>query len=161
VTVTLVSAAAPTFAITGAGGQSVELREPAAPAPLTLEPGDGGSFGGELAVPPGTWQLGVRIPGVEPVTRQVVVTSPAGISAQLRVMESDSYLEVEQDGTPLSDVSGAIATDGTELALTADDELRVLAGNAAAVHLTVNGISLGAMGGDGEVVEWRITPAGG
>lgn len=160
---TLVSAAAPNFAIAGAGGQAVTVpeAEPQPPQPLTLEPDATGMFGGELALPPGTWQLSVSAPGAETIARQVVVTPPTGLGGQLRVNEADSYLEVEQDGTPLAELSGGIATAGTEIPLTASEELRVLAGNAVAVHLTINGISLGAMGGDGEVVEWRITPAGG
>ena len=32
----------------------------------------------------------------------------------------------------------------------------VRAGNAGAVSLTINGVSMGAMGGPGEVVTWRI-----
>ena len=32
------------------------------------------------------------------------------------------------------------------------------AGNAAAVTMTINGITIGRMGASGQVVEWRITP---
>lgn len=163
VSATLVSPAAATFSITGAGGQAVPAPEspPAAPTPLTLEPDATGAFAGELALPPGTWQITVGAPDVEAVTREVVVAPPDGISGTLRVGDAASYLEVEQDGAPLSDLSGAIAPGGTEVAVAAAEELRVLAGNAAAVELTINGIPIGAMGGDGEVVEWRITPSGG
>ena len=63
---------------------------------------------------------------------------------------------MEEDGTPVADVSGGIASDGDSIALEADDEVRIRAGNAGAVRLVVNGIGLGAMGADGAVVEWRI-----
>ena len=43
----------------------------------------------------------------------------------------------------------------------AANEMTIRAGNAGAVRLTINGISIGAMGSDGAVVEWRITRAGG
>jgi hypothetical protein len=58
-------------------------------------------------------------------------------------------------------VSGGIAGDGERLELAAANEMTIRAGNAGAVRLTINGISIGAMGSDGAVVEWRITRAGG
>jgi hypothetical protein len=61
----------------------------------------------------------------------------------------------------LANVSGTVATDGATIELAATRELRIRAGNAGAVQLTLNGITVGAMGGGGQVVEWRITPAGG
>ena len=41
------------------------------------------------------------------------------------------------------------------ITLTADDEYR-----AGAVRLTINGIGLGAMGGNSAVIEWRIARSG-
>ena len=75
----------------------------------------------------------------------------------MRLDGAESYLEVEEDGTPVAGVSGAIAAPGDRVDLTANDELRIRAGNAGAVRLTINGIGIAAMGGDGAVVEWRIT----
>ena len=57
----------------------------------------------------------------------------------------------------VADVSGGIADDGDAIDLSAGDELRIRAGNAGAVRLTVNGVDIGFMGDDGAVVEWRIT----
>ena len=57
----------------------------------------------------------------------------------------------------MAGVSGAIAAPGDRVNLVANDEIRILAGNAGAVRLTINGIGIAAMGGDGDVVEWRIT----
>jgi len=68
-----------------------------------------------------------------------------------------SYLEVEEDGKRKSGVYGAIVPDGKAIALKADERIRVRAGNAGAVHVTINGIDLGKMGGNGAVVEWNIT----
>ena len=85
------------------------------------------------------------------------VRPDGGLSAALRVAGAESYLEVEEDGTPVAGVSGAIAAPGDRVDLTANDELRIRAGNAGAVRLTINGIGIAAMGGDGAVVEWRIT----
>ena len=38
----------------------------------------------------------------------------------------------------------------------AGTSIRILAGNAGAMRVIVNGIGLGRMGADGAVVEWRI-----
>jgi Domain of unknown function (DUF4115) len=57
--------------------------------------------------------------------------------------------------------SGAIASDGDVIELEANDGLRIRAGNAGAVRVTINGIGLGTMGADGAVVEWRIERGGG
>ena len=57
----------------------------------------------------------------------------------------------------MAGVSGAIAAPAIASTSAANDELRILAGNAGAVRLTINGIGIAAMGGDGAVVEWRIT----
>jgi hypothetical protein len=61
---------------------------------------------------------------------------------------------------PVATVSGSIADDGESVVLAATRELRIRAGNAGAIRLTINGITIGAMGGSGSVVEWRITRSG-
>jgi hypothetical protein len=41
--------------------------------------------------------------------------------------------------------------------LQARENLRIRVGNAGAVRLTINGITLGSMGATGSVVEWRVS----
>jgi hypothetical protein len=72
----------------------------------------------------------------------------------------DSYLELDEDGSPVDGVSGAIASDGDRINVRADGALRVLAGNAGAVRLIINGMNLGPMGAGGAVVEWRVQRTG-
>jgi hypothetical protein len=79
----------------------------------------------------------------------------------LRLEGGDSYLEVDADGAPVAGVSGTIAAAGDRIDLTATRELRIRAGNAGAVRVTINGIDIGAMGPAGAVVEWRISRSGG
>jgi Domain of unknown function (DUF4115) len=67
---------------------------------------------------------------------------------------------VEQDGTPIEGVSGGISDDGERVELRADASIRVRAGNAGAVRLSINGITFGPMGRDNAVIEWRITRSG-
>jgi cytoskeletal protein RodZ len=161
----LVQAAAPSFRVDDEAGQPVTLSPPAptAPAPLRLMAGDDGSFSGELVAPPGTWELRVMVetPGTEPLTRRVTIQPPAGLVGTLRVEGAQSYLEVDLDGEPVNGVSGGISDAGESVTLRAGREVRIRAGNAAAVRLTINGVEIGAMGPSGAVIEWRITRAGG
>jgi cytoskeletal protein RodZ len=161
VSAALVEQATPNFTVVDAAGAAIPLSPsaPSPPDPATLTADGSGVFAGEIALPAGTWDVTVATEGSEAVVRRVRVTPTDGLRATLRVVDADSYLEVEEDGTAVADVSGAIASDGDSVTLEADDELRIRAGNAGAVRLVVNGIGLGAMGADGAVVEWRIRPA--
>jgi cytoskeletal protein RodZ len=157
----LVSAGSPRITVTDGGGTPVTLRPeaPTGPEPAALTSDATGAFSGSLDLAPGTWDVTLGVEGGEPVTRRVTVAPAAGMRATLRLEGGDSYLEVSQDGTPVAESSGQIVEAESRVSLSAQREIRILAGNAGAVRLTVNGISLGAMGGSGAVIEWRITPA--
>jgi cytoskeletal protein RodZ len=157
----LVTAPTLDFTVTDAGGTAVDLapNDPAAPEPATLTADESGAFTGSLGLPAGTWDVTVTPASGDPVTRRVTVTAGEGLTAVLTIGGGDSYLEVEQDGTALADVSGGIASDGETIQLSAETDVRIRAGNAGAVRVRINGVELGTMGGDGEVVEWRITIA--
>ena len=156
---TLVDPPTATFVVTDAAGQpvTVEATPPPEPDRVRLTADEDGAFSGEIALRPGTWRLRVSLSDGDPVTRRVNVAPRRGLRAALRLDGAESYLEVEEDGAPVAGVSGGIAEPGDRVNLVADDEIRILAGNAGAVRLTINGIGIAAMGGDGDVVEWRIT----
>lgn len=160
---TLVTAATPTFAVADAAGGAVTIQpEPtAAPPAIALTADAVGAFSGSLGLPSGTWDVTVTPAGGEPITRRVTIQPAAGLTGTLQIAGGESYLEVEQDGTPVADVSGSIAVDGDSIAFSAEGDVRIRAGNAGAVRLTLNGINIGAMGADDAVVEWRITRSGG
>jgi hypothetical protein len=161
-TAALVTAPTPSFAVTDPGGTAVAIAPtpPVPPAAATLAVDAAGAFGGSLALSPGTWDVAVTAVGAEPVTRRVTVQPAAGLSGTLRLEGGQSYLEIDQDGAPMASVSGSIADVGESVTLAATQELRIRAGNAGAIRLTINGITIGAMGSDGTVVEWRITRTG-
>lgn len=161
VTVTLVEAAAPTVTVVDGSGQPVTLRPagPGSPAPLSLPTDGSGAFAGSVELAPGSWEVSAVAHGADPATRRVTVVPADGVRGTLAVEGGDTYLEVEVDGTPIAGTSGGIVEDGEEVALAAEREVRILAGNAGAARLTLNGIALGAMGAPGAVVEWRITRA--
>ena len=95
---------------------------------------------------PGTWDVTAAPTAGDPVTRRVTVQPAAGLSGTLRLEGGQSYLELDQDGAPVAGVSGSIAEDGNSIPLAATQTLRIRAGNAGATRLTINGISIGAMG---------------
>ncbi|MEO6295332.1 MAG: RodZ domain-containing protein [Candidatus Limnocylindria bacterium] len=160
---TLVTAATPSFTVADVAGGAVAVQPepPAAPPALALTADAAGVFSGSLGLPPGTWDVTVTPAGGEPVIRRVTIQPGTGLTGTLQIAGGESYLEVEQDGTPVAGVSGSIAADGETIALSAVDDVRIRAGNAGAVRLTLNGITIGAMGAGDAVVEWRITRSGG
>jgi cytoskeletal protein RodZ len=157
VSAVLVEAPSLTFAVTDAAGQAIDLdpADPTPPEPLTLTADPTGTFTGSLSLAPGTWELTIVTDGSAPVARTITVGQPSGLRATLTIGGGDSYVELEEDGSA-ADGSGSIASDGDVITLEAEEALRIRVGNAGAVRVTVNGVTLGAMGGDGAVVEWRI-----
>ena len=162
VSAVLVEPATPTFAITDAAGTPIDLEppDPAAPDPLTITADGTGAFTGGLALAPGTWELTIVTDGSAPAVRTVTSRQPEGLRAALVIGEGGSYVELDEDGSA-AEASGTIAADGDEISLEADESLRIRVGNAGAVRVTINGISLGDMGADGAIVEWRVQRAGG
>jgi len=156
----LVERPTPNFTVADPAGQAidVEASDPSAPDPAAITADPSGAFAGEISLRAGTWDVTLTVEGGEAVVRRVRVQPGDGLRATLRLIDGDSYLEVDEDGTPVDGVSGGIAADGESISLEADDELRIRAGNAGAVRLVVNGVQVGAMGADGAVVEWRIRP---
>ncbi|MBW3612686.1 MAG: DUF4115 domain-containing protein, partial [Chloroflexi bacterium] len=152
--------AAPSFEVLDAAGDPVDIdgEPPAPPEPVTLDADATGSFSGTMTLAPGTWELEIRADAGEPLVRSVTVTGGDGLTARVEIVGGDSYLELDEDGAAVDGWPG-IASDGDTIELGADDELRVRAGNAGAVRLTVNGVTIGEMGEDAQVVEWRIRPA--
>jgi cytoskeletal protein RodZ len=162
ITAVLERAPTPTFTIVDAAGAAVEpaIAPPTPPSPVTVEPDATGAFTTSLGLPAGAWRITVASPTDE-ATTTVAVAPGTGLTAAIAIEGGASYLDLYEDGDRVPDVSGRNAQDGDSVQLAADRELRIRVGNAAAVRLRVNGIELGAMGGAGAVVEWRITRAGG
>ena len=162
VTATLQRPPTPTFEVTDAADTTIEVEvaEPRAPDAVTLTADGGGAFTGTIELAPGAWRLTIAT-SESTVTRDVAVGSGDGLSARLTIGEGGSYLELEEDGEPVDGTSGTIVEEGDTISANADRVLRVRAGNAGAVRLTINGITVGAMGDPGAVIEWRITRDGG
>ena len=148
----------PNFTVTDESGQAIDIAPstPSPPDPVALTADSSGAFAGEISLRPGRWEVTLSLEGADPVVRRVQVQPAGGLRATLQLAGGDSYLEVEEDGTPVDGVSGGIAEEGDRITVEADDDIRIRAGNAGAVRVVVNGVQLGAMGTDGAVIEWRI-----
>jgi hypothetical protein len=145
--------------VTSASGAPIDLRiePPAAPDPLALTADAGGEFEGTIELGPGVWDVVLASDTGERNTRRVTVAPPDGLAATLEIAGGESYLVLEEDGTVVDELSGLVAADGEVIELEANDALRIRVGNAGAVRITINGISIGLMGDDAQVVEWRVT----
>ena len=161
VTATLIEAGAPTFRVTDPSGTAVTLTPaaPSVPEPLTMQADQSGAFSGALRLPSGTWELSVATDAGTPITRRIAVGPAEGLRATLQLSGGESYVDLDEDGTP-ADVTRTIAADGDRIDLSATRDLRIRVGNAGAVRITINGIGLGTMGANGQVVEWRVTRTG-
>jgi hypothetical protein len=163
VTVELEAPPEPDFEITSASGApiAVDPDPPAAPEALSIETDASGAFGGQLTLAAGTWQLTLSADGVEPISRGVTVGQADGLAATLEIDGGESYLLLEEDGEVVEAVSGLNAGDGDVIDLAAEESLRIRVGNAGVVRIIINGIVIGLMGDEAQVVEWRVTRAGG
>jgi cytoskeletal protein RodZ len=172
VTAKLATAASPAFSVKDFAGKAVSIRAPAVGTVISASAtaATDGAFSTTMSLPAGDWDLTfvAGAPGASPapsvaspapsgsVTRRITVRPPAGLTGTIVVARSASYLLVLQDGVPLAGVSGHVIAAGRTIVLSARSTITVRAGNAAAVSISIDGISLGTMGGSGEVIEWRI-----
>jgi cytoskeletal protein RodZ len=177
---TLGTAAGPGFTIKTASGQAVKVPTLAAGTTVTSDAtaAQDGTFTASLQLAPGTWQLSV-VPGAAAASGsvapsaaassatpagspapgasvQVTVKPASGLVGGLRIAGGPSYLIVLQDNVPLAGVSGHTLAAGKSVSLKAKTTLVVRAGNAGAVTMTINGVSIGTMGGSGQVIEWHV-----
>jgi cytoskeletal protein RodZ len=156
----LVTPAAPNFSVTDGLGRAVTVRAP--PAGKRVEArttaGSDGTFTTTVALAPGTWDLTLAASSTTPATRRLIVKAGTDLTGTLQVAGSPSYIELVQDGVQESSVSGRVVKPPKVAPLKASVSIMVRAGNAGAVSLTVNGVPLGAMGGPGQVITWRIVP---
>ena len=165
ITPTLVQATPPAFTVSSSTGEPVQspAATPAQPAPLELTAQDG-AFRGTLPLPPGVWDLAITATprDGDPVeeTRRVTVAAPAGLAVRLEVRGGPSYLEAYEDDVADDAVSFRNASAGANIDLSAQRTIRIRAGSAGAVTVSVNGVRLGPMGAMGAVVEWTITRSG-
>lgn len=127
-------------------GSALRGREPAAAHP---DDAVGTSGDGPDAVPAST---SAAVPAPAPAVASVA--TPDGLNLVLTVNE-DSWITATADGDR---VVYRLLAAGSQETLRANDEITLLAGNAGAVALTINGRPAGVLGRRGEVRTLRINP---
>ncbi|MEY9925644.1 transcriptional regulator with XRE-family HTH domain [Catenulispora sp. GP43] len=84
--------------------------------------------------------------------------APKGVAVRIAAVGSDSWLNVTgPDGHVLFD---SMLPAGSTQSFQDPKQLGVTLGNAAAVHMTLNGKDLGSAGGSGQVVHVTLNPTG-
>ena len=118
-----------------------QLREFARPVPVATP-----------APSPGSLSTPTAAPEAPPAPAESPAPPTAGVTVALTTT-GKSWVRVTADGER---VFQGILEAGAAQTWTADREVTIRIGNAAAVELTVNGQSLGPLGGPGKVVELRF-----
>ena len=107
---------------------------------------------GTPAASPGSLSTPTAAPGATPAPAESPAPPTAGVTVALTTT-GKSWVRVTADGER---VFQGILDAGEARTWSAERELTIRIGNAAAVELTVNGQSLGPLGGPGKVVELRF-----
>jgi cytoskeletal protein RodZ len=121
-----------------------------------------GAFSQALAFEPGRWSVVVTAfaSGQDPQaeTIELNVQSPAAttITLVISVENRDSWVRVVSDGERFPGYASRTLREGETHTVTADSEMCLRAGNAGALHLTLNGVDIGFLGERGEAGSWLI-----
>ncbi len=146
-----------------ASGEPVASAEPGrsvAPAapPMAVTLAADGSFSQTLSLAEGSWRIVVNAsrPGAASTEQARTVTVElAGVNVLIEAIGGPTYLEISVDGERSEDWgAGHILRRGESVTISGERTVFVRAGNSGATFFTVNGRSLGALGGPGEVENW-------
>jgi cytoskeletal protein RodZ len=138
---------------------------PIGPATSDITVAESGSFAVTLSFPIGRWELTITSHGigVSPVveTRTITVSPPfaSGLTLGISVQGSNSWVRLLADGVRVGGY-GTLHVGDIRTA-TAVNEICLRAGNAGALHLTLNGLDIGLLGRAGQVGSWLIRPGQG
>lgn len=123
-----------------------------------------GTFSETLQFDPGSWQITVAAyaTGQTPVARQLTITvgepATSGIDLVITVEGGRSWVRVVADGERIPGYGGRTLRAGETHTVSALNEMCLRAGNAGALHLTLNGEDLGRLGRSGQVGSWILRP---
>ncbi len=121
-----------------------------------------GTFDQTLSFDPGRWSVVVTsyASGQDPVsnTIELTVQPPPATSIELliSVEGGESWVRVVSDGERLQGYGSRTLRAGQTHTVNALNEMCLRAGNAGALHLTLNGVDIGFLGANGDVGSWLI-----
>jgi cytoskeletal protein RodZ len=148
--------------------------DPASPGPSpatpalptwTVQPADDGTFSAPIELTTGRWSLTVSAASADGKTTSLtraVTVSYEGITLVVSIEGGRAWLKVWVDGKVDESVgsSGRVFGDGRTLTFTGTESIEVRTGSSGVTFFTLNGQSLGALGGRGVPETWLFTPTG-
>ena len=94
-------------------------------------------------------------PSSSPTVIAEVPPSARGVTMRLGVLGGRSWVSVTAGSRKVFE---GVLSDGTTRTFTDTKQIKIIIGNAGAVHLVVNGVDLGTAGGNGQVVRLTFGP---
>jgi hypothetical protein len=133
----------------------------APPPPLQLTVGAGGAFTGIYQLPPGRWTLtavATSTGGQTSAVSRTVTVAIAGIILTVEIKGSSAWLKVWVDGQVVPSYTGVTVRAGTRLQFTGSHTVEVRTGSSGATFFTMNGVTIGSLGGPGVPQTWLFQP---
>ena len=136
---------------------------PKAPAPVSVEVDENGTFSAPLELTAGKWAITVTASSPEgkttSLTRAVTVAFK-GVNLVVSIQGGRAWLKVWVDGKldPKTGPAGKVLGNGKTLTFTAKESIEVRTGSSGATKFTLNGTPLGALGKSGIPETWLFAP---
>jgi cytoskeletal protein RodZ len=153
-----------TAAYTGpATGAKPTPAPPKAPAPVSVDVDEKGTFNAPLELTAGTWAITVTASSPEgktaSLTRTVTVAFK-GVNLVVSIQGGRAWLKVWVDGKldPKTGPAGKVLGNGKTLTFTAKESIEVRTGSSGVTKFTLNGTPLGALGKSGIPETWLFKP---
>lgn len=136
---------------------------PSVPAPVTLKVADDGTFSTPFDLTAGRWTMTVSASSLEgkraSVSRAVTVAYK-GVNLVVSIRGGRAWIKVWVDGSidPTLGSAGSVIDNGRTLTFTGAQSIEVRSGSSGMTFFTLNGTSLGALGGPGVPETWLFAP---
>ena len=137
-------------------------RAPAMPAAKQIAVAADGSFSDSYRLAPGRWALTITATGLGDKTtteQRTVSVAFTGVDLVIAVRNGSAWIKVWVDGQVVPGyLSGQTITAGKTLEFTGKTSVEVRTGNSGSTYFTLNGSSLGSLGGPGVPQTWLFQP---
>jgi cytoskeletal protein RodZ len=136
---------------------------PKPPAPVTVAPGDDGTFTTPFELTAGRWAITVTASSPEGKTTSLtraVTVAYKGVNLVVSIDGGRAWIKVWVDGKIHPDIgaAGRVYSNGKILTFNAKESIEVRTGSSGVTKFTLNGTSLGALGPRGIPETWLFQP---
>jgi cytoskeletal protein RodZ len=144
------------------GPSSAPAPTPHPPAAKEIKVASDGSFSDSYQLAPGRWTLTITASGAYDRTtteERTVSVAYTGVDLVVAIRGGPAWLKVWVDGQVASGFEvGQTVSPGKTFEFTGKTSVEVRTGNSGATYFTLNGSSLGALGGAGMPQTWLFQP---